>query len=113
MAEAKKKKKKRRASLIYIFGGGLLREDFILRHLKMILLIVGLIIAFISNNYICMQKIRQIDRLQQRLRDVRFESLSISTELTGKSRQSQIEELIEAQGLDLETAKTPPYIISK
>ena len=55
----------------------------------------------------------EIDRLQQQLRDVRFEALSISSELTGHSRQSQIEVLIEEQGIDLEGAKTPPYELEK
>ena len=59
------------------------------------------------------QKLREIDRLQQQLRDVRFEALSISSELTGNSRQSQIELLIEEQGIDLEGAKTPPYELYK
>ena len=56
-----------------------------------------------------MQRLREIDRLQQQLRDVRFEALSISSELTGNSRQSQIELLIEEQGIELEAAKNPPY----
>ena len=59
------------------------------------------------------KKLREIDRLQQQLRDVRFEALSISSELTGNSRQSQIELLIEEQGIDLEGAKTPPYELYK
>ena len=60
-----------------------------------------------------MQKLREIDRLNQRLRDVRFEALSISSELTGHSRQSQIEALIEEQGIDLEVAKNPSYVLHK
>ena len=51
--------------------------------------------------------------IRDRLRDVRFEALSISSELTGNSRQSQIELLIEEQGIDLEGAKTPPYELYK
>jgi hypothetical protein len=47
------------------------------------------------------------------LRDVRFEALSISSELTGNSRQSQIELLIEEQGIELEAAKNPPYELYK
>ena len=60
-----------------------------------------------------MQKLREIDRLNQRLRDVRFEALSISSELTGHSRQSQIEALVEEQGIDLEVAKNPSYVLHK
>lgn len=107
------KKKEKKFSLLYILGGGILKEDFIVRHTKMIVLVVVLIFFFIGNRYTCMQKLREIDRLQQQLRDVRFEALSISSELTGHSRQSQIEMLIEEQGVDLEVAKTPPYELRK
>ena len=80
---------------------------------KMIVLVVVLIFIFIGNRYVCMQRLREIDRLQQQLRDVRFEALSISSELTGNSRQSQIELLIEEQGIELEAAKNPPYELYK
>ncbi|MDH6303379.1 cell division protein FtsL [Parabacteroides sp. PF5-5] len=118
MAEEKNKKKKKnkkekRFSPLYILGGGILKEDFILKHTKMIILVVILTFFFIGNRYTCMQKIREIDRLQQQLRDVRLEALSITTELTGSSRQSQIENLVEKQDLGLEAAKTPPYELYK
>ncbi|MDH6359193.1 FtsL-like putative cell division protein [Parabacteroides sp. PF5-9] len=108
-----KKIKKKKRPLLYILGGGILSEDFIIKHTRMIVLIVILIFFFIGNRYTCMQKLREIDRLQQQLRDVRFEALSISSELTGNSRQSQIEMLIEEQGIELESAKTPPYVVYK
>ena len=111
--EEKKKKTERKLSMWYILGGGILKEDFILRHTRMLVLLVVLAFFFIGNRYTCMQKLREIDRLNQRLRDVRFEALSISSELTGHSRQSQIEELIEEQGIDLEVAKTPSYVLHK
>ena len=100
----KTRKKEKRLSFWYILGGGVLKEDFILRHTRMIVLLVVLAFFFIGNRYTCMQK---------QLRDVRFEALSISSELTGNSRQSQIELLIEEQGIDLEGAKTPPYELYK
>ena len=109
----KEKKKENRFSFLYILGGGILKEDFIVRHTKMIVLVVVLIFIFIGNRYVCMQRLREIDRLQQQLRDVRFEALSISSELTGNSRQSQIELLIEEQGIELEAAKNPPYELYK
>lgn len=104
-----KNKKKKHFSFLYILGGGVLTEDFILRHTRMIVLIVILIFFFIGNRYTCLQKLREIDKLQKELKDVRFEALSISSELTGNSRQSQVEMLIEEQGIELEAAKAPPY----
>ncbi len=111
--QQKNTKKEKRLSLLYILGGGILKEDYIVKHTRMIVLVVILLFFFIGNRYTCMQKLREIDRLQQKLRDVRFEALSISSELTGHSRQSQIESLIEEQGIDLEAAKTPPYELYK
>ena len=112
-AETRQKRRKKRLSLFYILGGGILKEDFIVKHTRMIVLVVLLIFSFIGNRYTCMQKLREIDRLQQQLRDVRFEALSISSELTGNNRQSQVELLIEEQGIELETAKNPPYELHK
>ena len=109
----KKKKTERKLSMWYNVGGGILKEDFVLRHTRMTVLLVVLAFFFIGNRYTCMQKLREIDRLNQRLRDVRFEALSISSELTGHSRQSQIEALIEEQGIDLEVAKNPSYGLHK
>lgn len=107
------KKTNKRFSAWYILGGGVLKEEFLLRHTRMIILIVCMIFFFIGNRYTCDQKLKEIDRLQQQLRDVRFEALSLSSELTGNSRQSQVELLIEEQGIDLEGAKTPPYELYK
>ena len=112
-AKKSKKKSERRLSLWYILGGGILKEDFILKHTRMIVLLVVLAFFFIGNRYTCMQKLREIDRLSQRLRDVRFEAWSISSELTEHSRQSQVEELIVEQGIDLEVAKTPSFVLHK
>lgn len=106
-------KKRKHFSFLYVLGGGFLKEDFFTRHTRMIVLVVILIFFFIGNRYTCLQKLREVDRLQQELRDVRFEALSISSELTGNSRQSQIEMLIEEQGIDLEGATTPPYELKK
>ena len=60
----KEKKKENRFSFLYILGGGILKEDFIVRHTKMIVLVVVLIFIFIGNRYVCMQRLREIDRLQ-------------------------------------------------
>ncbi len=102
-----------RAFFQYTLKSKVFQDDFFARHIRMIVLIVTLIFFFIGNRYICQQKYKEIDKLQQQLQDVRFEWLSISSELTGKSRQSQIEELIEEQGIDLEGAKTPPYKLER
>ena len=98
---------------MYILGGGILKENFIVKHTRMIVLIVILIFFYISNRYTCIIKLREIDRLQVQLKEVKSEALDLSAELTGKTRPSQVEELVKRQGLGLEKAKTPPYKLNK
>ena len=100
-------------SIIYVLTGGFLKGGFVERHIRMIIWGVLLIFFLISNRYTCLQKLKEIDKLQQQLQDVRFEALSISSELIGSSRQSKIEELVEEEGIDLEGAKTPPYKLER
>ncbi|MDR2765365.1 MAG: hypothetical protein LBB90_10105 [Tannerella sp.] len=111
--QSPEKKPKGSWSLLYILSGGILKEDFVRRHAEMIGLVVLLSLLYIGNRHACLMKLWEIDRLQQQLKDVKYESVALSGQLTGSNRQSQIEELVKAQGLDLETAKTPPYMLYK
>lgn len=101
------------SSLGEILAGKPFSGDIIIRHSRMFIWVVILMLFFIGNRYTCLQKLKEIDKLQQQLRDVRFEALSISSELTKDSRQSRIESLIEEQGIDLEGAKNPPYKLER
>jgi len=107
------KPKKKRRNVLYILSGGILKEDFVVRHTRMIMLIVVLLVFFIGNRYNCLLKLREIDRLQKELYDVKTESIQISGQLTGRNRRSQIEELVKSKGLKIESAQTPPYILRK
>lgn len=102
-------KKKWYSWIMYILGGGILKEDFIIKHTKMIVLIFVLLFLYISNRYTCIIKLREIDRLQIQLKEAKSEALSISVRLTGDTRPSQVEDLVKSLGLKLEKAKTPPY----
>lgn len=70
-----------------------------------------LVILYIDNRYSSQQEMIEIDRLKKELIDTKYDALTISSELTEKSRQSRIEEYISAEGTPLETASTPPYLI--
>ncbi|MDR1381247.1 MAG: hypothetical protein LBJ47_07180 [Tannerella sp.] len=106
-------KKKKRNAVIYILGGGILNGDLVVRHTRMIVLVVFLFLFYISNRYSCIIKLREIDHLQEQLKETKFEALSTSARLTGNTRPSQVEELVKRQGLGLERAKTPPYKLHK
>jgi uncharacterized membrane protein YciS (DUF1049 family) len=108
-----KNKKKKRISFWYIITGGVLKTAFVIKHIRMIILIVILSFFFVGNRLTCMSKLRKINELQKQLEYIKYESIDISGQLTGSNRLSQVEQLVRNQGLGLESAKSPPYIIRK
>ena len=100
-------------SFIEFIKGDFLKEDFVIKQSKLIIMITLCFIIFIGNRYACMKKITQIEDLKNKLEDVKYDNLVILTKLTASSTQSQIENLIKSKGLDLSGANSPTYIIEK
>lgn len=105
------KKKKKKVSFINILGGDILKEDFVVKQSKLLIMIAICFLIFIGNRYSCMKKITQIEDLKRELNDIKYENLVLSTKLTNASRQSQIEKLLESKGIELSVSKTPPFEI--
>ncbi len=99
-----------RVSWKSVLGGELLVR-LMRRQTGMIILVVLFIILYIDNRYSSQQEMIEIDRLKKELTDIKYDALTVSSELTERSRQSRIEEYISAEGTPLETATTPPYLI--
>ena len=100
-------------SLRSILGGEILVHSFLRRQVYLLILIVILTILYIDNRYSSQQELIEIDRLKKELTDIKYDALTISSELTEKSRQSRIEEYISAEGRQLQTAATPPFLIKE
>ncbi len=94
-----------------ILGGEILTRDFIAKQFKLVLLIIFLLVFYINNRYVCLQKISEINKLKRELKDAKFESLTRTTELMSRSKQSQIEKMINDRGVYLESPKSPPYVM--
>ena len=100
-----------RKSFVHVFGGSVLTEDFFLRNMRFILVLVVVVILFISHRYTMLQGMSDVERLQQELKDVKYEALTISSSLTEASRQGEIEKRVEEAGLDLKVSNEPVYYI--
>ncbi|NLD24263.1 MAG: hypothetical protein GX670_08550 [Bacteroidales bacterium] len=100
-----------RKSFVHVFGGSVLTEDFFLRNMRFILVLVVVVILFISHRYTMLQGMSNVERLQQELKDVKYEALTISSSLTEASRQGEIEKRVEEEGLDLKVSNEPVYYI--
>lgn len=108
-----KQKEASHINLRSILGGEILVHSFLRRQVYLLILIVILTILYIDNRYSSQQELIEIDRLKKELTDIKYDALTISSELTEKSRQSRIEEYISAEGRQLQTAATPPFLIKE
>ena len=102
-----------RKSFVHVFGGNVLTENFFVRNITFIVVLVVIMILFISHRYTVLQRIAEMERLKVELKDAKYESLDISSDLTEASRQGQIEKREEEPGLELKINNQPVYRIQK
>ncbi|PLB86467.1 hypothetical protein C0T31_05415 [Dysgonamonadaceae bacterium] len=100
-----------RKSFVHVFGGSVLTEGVFVRNLRFIIALLLIIFVFISYRYSVLRKMAEVESLERQLKDAKYEALSISAELTKASRQSQIEQRIAKEGLDLKVSNQPFYVI--
>lgn len=110
-AHKSERKKGGRGVLKALISGTFLTEKLILNNIRYALLLAALGIIFIANKFGAERMERQITVLEQEVRDLRAESLSVSAELGGVSRQSEIIDLVKERGLGLEELREPPFRI--
>lgn len=94
-----------------IIGGEVLLK-FLRKQAGMVILIVILTIVYIHNRYLSQKELIKIDMLKEELVEAKYDALSVSSELTEKSRQSRIEEYIATEEAPLEIATAPPFRIN-
>ena len=96
-----------------LFEGGIVSFDFFYRKWKACLILLILLFCYIGNRYSCHRKMAEIERLRTKETELRYEATTLSSELTGVSRPSQIEKLFEEKGIDIHAAKTPSYKLKR
>jgi hypothetical protein len=116
-AKKLQKKGNRKASyrvfLNDMLDGSFMTKDVMRRNAGLLLLMVGLIIAYISNHYAVIMRLSEIDSLQKELTEAKYEALTRTSELMRESRQSFVQDMITQKGLLLENSTIPPYTIAK
>ncbi|MBO4607154.1 MAG: hypothetical protein J5682_04575 [Prevotella sp.] len=95
-----------------ILGGDILNADAIRRQVWLFLLIALFGVFYISNRYSCQKKQVEIDQLTKKLKTTKYKTLSLSSILTERCRESQVSELLRANNdSTIKPADQPPYII--
>ena len=88
--------------------------QWVRRQIVLILLIVVGIIFYITNRYQAQKDIIELVQLQNELKDMKFRVLTRSSELTLKTRQSELEKQLKNFGdSTLQVTNEAPFIIKK
>jgi cell division protein FtsL len=109
--QANTQKRSRKSVLKGLISGTFISEKLILNNLKYAILLAVLGVIFIANKFSAEKVEREIIVLDQEVRDLRAESLSVSAALGSVSRQSEIIDMVKERGLGLEELREPPYRI--
>ena len=96
-----------------ILGADILTAHIIRRQIWLLILVVFFIIIYISNRYSIQKDLIEIDQLQKELQDAKYKALSSSSQITEKSRESNVLDMLKNnKDSILHIATQPPYIIN-
>lgn len=96
-----------------IINGDMLNAKVVRNQIGVFFLITFLVFIYISNRYACQRNLVKINKLTKDLTDAKFRALSSTSELTEKSRESRVLDMLRAcQDSTLHIASQPPYIIT-
>ena len=95
-----------------ILGGDILSAQLLRNNIWLIITIVFFTIVYISNRYSVQKYLIDIDKLRNELDDAKYRALSSSSQLTEKTRESHILEILKTRKDSiLKMSDRPPYII--
>ena len=96
-----------------ILGGDILTTQIIRKQIWLFMLIVFFVIIYISNRYSIQKDLIELDQLQKELQDTKYKALSTSSQITEKSRESNVLDMLKNnKDSVLHIATQPPYIIN-
>lgn len=82
-----------------IFGGGFLSDERTIQHVPFILFLALIAILYIANGYYADDKIREVNRVSNEIKELRTEYISSKSDLMFVSKQSQIAAAVDTLGL--------------
>lgn len=82
-----------------VFSGTFLTNDKTLKHLPFITFLAFIAILYIANGYYADDKIREVNRISNQLKELRSEYISTKSDLMFASKQSEVAKSVEKLGL--------------
>lgn len=91
--------------------GTLITKEVILKQFPFVIFIAVLCVLYIANRYGAEKVVRKTQDIQNELKELRAEQISITSELMQLSQQSEVVKLVEVNQLGLAESLEPPKTI--
>ena len=95
----KRKKGVLAKALSSVFSGTFLTNESTLRHVPFLLFLAFIAILYIANGYHADDKIREVNRITNELKELRSEYISTKSDLMFVSKQSEVAKAAEPMGI--------------
>jgi len=96
-----------------VINGNILSKKFLQKQYGLLIMIAILIFLYVDNRYYCETQLAKTIELKSKIKDVKYESLTISSQLMRISRQSNIIMMLNEKGIPLDESNTPPVTIEE
>jgi hypothetical protein len=92
-----------------ILDGSILTRDSVIDNLPYIFFLTFIAVLYIGNRYHAEKIVRETNKVQAVLKELRAESITSASRLMFISKQSEVAKLVKQKGLELHEAVKPPY----
>jgi hypothetical protein len=82
-----------------VLGGAILENKKTRQIFPYLLFLALLAFVYITNDYVLESKVRTISRLEREVKELRYEYISVKSDLMTLSKQSQLEKRLEKMGI--------------
>ncbi len=82
-----------------VLGGAILENKRTRQIFPFLLFLAGLAFIYITNDYVLEKKVRRVAKIEREIKDLRYEYISVKSDLMTLSKQSQLEKRLESIGI--------------
>jgi len=103
-------KKYFRLSVMQIIKGEILQKEYFLKNLPFFFYIAFLLAIYIANVYYAENKIREIATIEEQIKELHTEYVSVKSSLTEHCKEHQLDTILSKEGIRVSTV--PPKVIA-
>lgn len=109
MSEEKENiKTKKQNPVAAVLSGNLLTQDTVVKHLPFLLFLAFLGLFYIANGYMAESSVREINHVQQEIKELRSEQISMKSELNNTIIESELIKITTHRDMGLTESIVPP-----